>query len=52
MALSRSGYTIFKQEMHFIDFEAISGLPNPLYFSVLRDPVSRFKSKWMWSREK
>ena len=31
------------------DFESF-GLPNPLYFNMVRDPFERFRSRFQWTR--
>ena len=40
---------VYKREMHVIDY---SGIPGPTFFSVMRDPFERFRSRFAFSRNR
>ena len=40
----------YMEEVHLIDFEKVDGGLNPIFIGAVRDPYSRFKSKWEYSR--
>ena len=39
------------QEIHLINFKEVDGGINPMYFGLVRDPYSRFRSKYQFSRK-
>ena len=43
---------IYGQEIHLIDFEAVDGGTNPMFFGMMREPFDRFKSKWQHARRR
>ena len=43
---------IYSREIAVIDFEDIAGIVNPTYFGMVRDPVERFKSSFLFYRSR